>query len=365
MCRLNIAPGLGMLRQRLDVRRLVALATITWAGCLAAAAQGGTELTPVKIVAPVRLAVTTPQGTGQFPLFVSADWTVPRPDIRRAVVIFHGILRNADIYYRDGLAALAAAGSDGAGAMIIAPQFLADFDVTAHKLSPDTLAWNQQDWPAGSPSLTTAQASSYDAIDAILAKLADRALFPHLDVVVIAGHSGGGQVVQRYAVASKGDHVLSDAGIKLRYVVANPSSYVYFVPERPDSSGKLIPFAGAATCPNYNQWRYGFAGNLPPYVSETPDILEKRYLAREVIHLLGSDDTDPNHRVLDKSCAGKAQGPHRYFRGHAYFEGMRARHGEAYRHRLFDIHGVGHQGGRMFGSACGLYALFDKPGCAD
>lgn len=362
---LEFTLGLCMLRRQLDPKRLVALLAVMLAGCGIAAAQGSSELTPVKVVAPARISLTTQQGTGQFPLFVSIDWSVPRPDIRRAVVIFHGILRNADVYYRDGLAALAEAGSAGAGTMVIAPQFLADFDVTAHHLAPDTLAWNQQDWPAGSPSLTTAQASSYDAIDAILAKLADRALFPNLQSVVIAGHSGGAQVVQRYAVAGKGDHVLADAGIKARYVVANPSSYLYFVPERPDSSGRLVAFAGASICPNFNEWRYGFAGNLPAYISQAPDVLEKRYLARDVIHLLGTDDTDPNHRVLDKSCAGKAEGPHRYFRGHAYVDGMRARHGAAYRHRLFDIPGVGHQGGRMFSSACGLYALFDKPGCSD
>lgn len=321
------------------------------------------HLMPVSVVAPVRIAVTTPNGTGQLPLYLSADWSLPRPDIRRAVLVFHGILRNADVYYRDSLQALAEAGEAGTGTMMIAPQFLADFDVIAHKLPPDTLAWDQQDWPAGSASLTVAQASSYDAIDAILAKLADRTLFPNLNQIIIAGHSGGGQIVQRYAVVAKGDKRLTDSGIKVRYVVANPSSYVYFVPERPLPAGGVGPFAGAAACPSYNDWRYGFAGRLPPYVQQDPALLEQRYLARDVVHLLGTEDTDPNHRSLDNSCAGKAEGPHRYFRGHAYFSSMKARHGATYRHRLFNVPGVGHHGGHMFGSACGLFALFDKPGC--
>ena len=321
------------------------------------------HLTPVKVVAPQRLAVVTPNGVGQMPLHVSIDWSVPRPDIRRAVLVFHGILRNADVYYRDSLVALAEAGEAGAGTMMIAPQFLADFDVTAHKLPQDILAWDQQDWPAGAASLTSAKASSYDAIDAILVKLSDRSLFPNLAQVVVAGHSGGGQIVQRYAVVGKAESALAGLGVKVRYVVANPSSYVYFVPERPNGDGALTPFAGQAACPLYNHWRYGFAGNLPAYVDQGPDALEQRYIARDVIHLLGTEDTDPNHRVLDNSCAGKAEGPHRYARGHAFFAGMQARHGASYRHRLYDVRGVGHHGGRMFGSPCGLYALFDKPGC--
>lgn len=321
------------------------------------------HLMPVSVVAPARLPVVSPSGAGQFPLFLSDDWSRPRPDIRRAVLVFHGILRNADVYFRDSLQALAEAGDAGAGTLMIAPQFLADFDVIAHKLPADTLAWDQQDWPAGSPSRTVAKASSYDAIDAILAKLADRTLFPRLADVVIAGHSGGGQVVQRYAVVGKGDSKLTDVGIKVRYVIANPSSYVYFVPERPNSDGVMVPFAGAGSCPQFNQWRYGFAGNLPPYVQQTPTQLEQAYLARDVVHLLGAEDTDPNHRVLDNSCSGKAEGPHRYFRGHAYVSSMRTRHGAAYRHRIFDVPGVGHHGGRMFGSPCGLFALFDKSGC--
>ena len=321
------------------------------------------HLMPVQTVAPQRLAVTTAKGIGQLALHVSGDWSVPRPDIRRAVIIFHGILRNADVYYRDSLVALAEAGEAGAGTLMIAPQFLADFDAIAHKLPGDTLAWDQQDWPAGSASLTAAQASSYEAIDAILARLSDRNWFPNLTQIIVAGHSGGGQVVQRYAVVTKGDSGLKALGIKIRYVVANPSSYVYFVPERPADDGRLVPFAGANTCPRFNEWRYGFSGRLPAYIDEPASVLEQRYLARDVLHLLGSEDTDPNHRVLDNSCSGKAEGPHRNFRGHAYYNGMKARHGAAYRHRIFDVPGVGHHGGRMFGSACGLFALFDRAGC--
>jgi trehalose 6-phosphate synthase len=57
--------------------------------------------------------------------------------------------------------------------------------------------------------------------------------FPDLKTVVLAGHSGGGQLVHRYAVVGKAPAALASAGIHLRYVVANPSSYVYFSDARP------------------------------------------------------------------------------------------------------------------------------------
>ena len=58
-----------------------------------------------------------------------------------------------------------------------------------------------------------------------------------MKTVIVAGHSGGRQLVQRYAVAGRGDGALVKAGIHVRYVVANPSSYVYFSPERPAGEG--------------------------------------------------------------------------------------------------------------------------------
>ena len=45
-------------------------------------------------------------------------------------------------------------------------------------------------WEGGDPAEGPTDASSFDALDAILARLADKRLFPALRAVVIAGHSG-------------------------------------------------------------------------------------------------------------------------------------------------------------------------------
>ncbi|HVJ53539.1 MAG TPA: hypothetical protein VM689_13810 [Aliidongia sp.] len=312
---------------------------------------------PVKVVADQRLTVTAAAGTGQLPLYVSADWTRPQPGIIRALLVFHGKLRDADVYLKSGEAALAAAGDGAKGTLLIVPQFLDDLDMAPHELPAQLLHWGPDAWMGGEPAHGPAALSSFEAIDAILARLADRSLFPALQTVVVAGHSGGGQVVQRYAVVGKGETVLTARGIHVRYLVANPSSYVYFSKDRP------VADDGSA-CPGFDRWKYGFEAP-PPYVEgEAVTALETRYVARDVVYLLGGNDIDPNHAALDKSCEAEVQGPYRLARGHAYFAYLQARH-PGLTQQLHEVPGVGHEGAKMLGSACGLAALFDLPGCSE
>jgi len=308
---------------------------------------------PVKVVADGRLEVGD---KGTLPLYVSRDWSKPLPDITRAVLVLHGYLRNADVYYRSARTARAAAGEAGKAAIMIVPQFLTEVDIEGWHLPSATLRWSLAGWEGGEPALGPTPASSFEALDAILARLADRTIFPNLRQVVVAGHSGGGQVVQRYAIATQGDAALIAANIGVRYVVANPSSYAYFSAERPEPQV-------AASCPGYNKWKYGMDARPPYLATATPAMLEQRYVARQVIYLLGTLDTNPNHRVLDKSCMAEAEGPYRYARGHAYASVMARRDGGTPNHKVWDVEGVGHDGDKMLTSPCGLAALFDLPGC--
>lgn len=102
--------------------------------------------------------------------------------------------------------------------------------------------------------------------------MGDRTLFPALKEIVVAGHSGGGQVVQRFALTGHDHPLLNTEGIRLRYVVANPSSYAYFSPQRP------VKF-DAASCPGFNDWKYGMQ-NLPGYVGDRgAQQLEQAYVS--------------------------------------------------------------------------------------
>ncbi|VIO81529.1 alpha/beta hydrolase [Bradyrhizobium ivorense] len=316
-------------------------------------AQAERNRKPVKEIAPARIAV----GAAAFPVYLSTDWSNPLPDIARAVLVLHGVLRNADDYFRAALSAQAAAGEAGKTTLMIAPQFLIEPDVDAFKLPADMLRWSLYGWQGGEPALAPDPASSFDALDAILARLGDKKLFPNLKQVVVFGHSGGGQVVQRYAIATKGDQALIREGIGVRFVVANPSSYAYFTKQRP------MPEI-AANCHGYNRWKFGMDDRPPYLAAPSAAELEQAYVARRVIYLLGTLDTDPNHPALDKSCMAEAEGPYRYARGHAYVAAMQARDSGTPNHSVWDVPGVGHEGGKMLNSPCGLTAVFDIPGCA-
>lgn len=317
---------------------------------------------PVAVVASRHLNVATHAGSGTVPVFSNGDWLAPMRDVKRAVILIHGRLRNADTYFNLAERACALAGGDAGDTLLIVPQFLASADVRAHALPPSTLHWEWTSWMGGDNAEGPAPLSSFDVLDAILQTLASREQFASLTEVVIAGHSGGGQVVQRYAVVTRGEGPLVVRGIAVRYVVANPSSYVYFDAMRPTASGEFAAFDTTA-CPSFNRWKYGLE-DLPAYASSgegaaSTDALESRYARRDVTVLLGGADCDPQHPALDRSCAAQTQGEHRLARGLAYARYMASRHPErAAKHRTFVIDGVGHDANGIFGSVHGLAALF-------
>ena len=59
------------------------------------------------------------------------------------MLVLHGILRNADVYFKSALAARAAAGPEAVSSLMIAPQFLTDYDAKAHGLGADILVWHR------------------------------------------------------------------------------------------------------------------------------------------------------------------------------------------------------------------------------
>jgi hypothetical protein len=330
------------------------------AGAAHAADEGRPNRQPVREVGDQRIDVRSSAGTGSFVFYASrplGDGAV-QADVDRAVLVFHGDLRNAGEYFAAARKAASAAPEASAHTLLIAPQFLAERDVQAKSLPANTLRWSLVGWEGGEAALAPAPISSFEAVDALLAMLADRHRFPKLMQVVVAGHSGGGQVVQRYAVVGEGEAKLAAVGVKVRYVVANPSSYLYFSADRPRADGTFAPPPATFACPRFNQWKYGWA-SAPAYAQRlSPPDYEDRYVQRSVMYLLGGADTDPNQSALDKSCAGESQGPYRLARGRSYVAYLRLRHAGLTPVEE-EVPGVGHDGERMFGSACGLAALFD------
>lgn len=272
--------------------------------------------------------------------------------IERVLIVIHGRLRNAETYRKSGEVAAELAGQT-ANTLVIAPQFLNESDVSLYSLPASVLRWQGNEWMGGGLSTGPNPLSSYAALDEIVGRLSDRKQFPDVKQIVIFGHSGGAQVVQRYALLAQEQPALKTEGIRLRYVVANPSSYAYFNEQRP------VAF-DHAKCPGFNRWKYGLV-DPPIYAGgQTPAQLEGRYVKREVIYLLGQQDTDPQHPALDKSCAAKAQGAYRLERGKLFFGYLLRRHPEGVNQRLIEVPGVGHNGDGMMTSPEGQKALFEQ-----
>lgn len=265
--------------------------------------------------------------------------------VTRAIVVVHGVLRDADYYYDTGIIAADAAHALN-DTVVIAPQFVEKSDLAGHAVSPQTLYWSSQ-WPGGSDAIAPAPISTYDVFDAIVARLSDPTRFPRLREIVIAGHSAGGQIVQRYAVVGKARQ-LDGGRLPVRLIVSNPSSYLYFTDWRPDPQ---------PNCGDFNAWRYGLRG-APRYVTGSAAELEARYVRRHIVYLMGTADVNPKEEDLDRTCGGEAQGPYRFARANFYIAYVGRRHPEGTAQTYAFVKGVPHDNRRMFTSDCGLAAIF-------
>lgn len=182
----------------------------------------------------------------------------------------------------------------------------------------------------------------------MIARLSDAKRFPNLREIIIAGHSAGRQIVQRYAVVGNAPQLAEPARVPVRLVVSNPSSYFYFTDWRP------YPHRDSA---DFDAWRYGLHG-APRYVTGTAEQLEARYVRRSVTYLMGTADTKPNEDDLDRSCGGEAQGSYRFERAKFFIAYIGRRYPSGTMQRYAFVRGVGHDNRGMFSSACGLAAIF-------
>lgn len=349
------------LRRSLHVA-LIGLLAVPWiVGPAFALPKDDPHYKPVKAVGNLEFLVQTPQGSGIIHYFGTGSLD-GSATAKRALINISGLLRNSDVYEKTGEKAIAAAGA-GADTILVTPQFLAQVDITGHALPANDLRWKVQTWLDGAPALGPAPLSAFDVLDAIVKRFADRSKFPELREIVLMGHSAGGQLVQRYAVVSNLVDTIARGGTPIRFVVANPSSYLYFTADRPVAGGGFAPY-DATRCPKFNNWKYGFIKPVP-YVTIDAAAAESRYVTRRVTYLLGMLDTDPNHPVLDKSCMGEAEGPYRLARGLSYAQYLRMRHPGGTNQDVAEVPGVDHDGDAMFASACGVAVIFDRPrtGC--
>ncbi len=271
------------------------------------------------------------------------------PQITRALVMIHGAGRDADNYFRT---ALAAAFLDGAldDTIVIAPRFASKSAGCRDTLAPNEVSYscNGDSWRSGGTSTSDDKITSYDFTDEILRKLARKEIFPNLKSIVVAGHSAGGQYVNRYEMSNQ---IHDTLGIPITYVVSNPSSYAYLDATRPAQDL-------TAACKNYDRWPYGLEGRSGGYTAkETPEQLKKQLAARPTTYLLGEIDILPLGG-FDSSCSAMTQGPTRLARGQAFGKLVNEKYGA--KHATAVVSLCGHNARCMFTAETALPLLFPK-----
>lgn len=321
-----------------------------------------------------------------------------RPDaqVTRALVLVHGGGRDADEQLRHGMAAAFLAGALN-DTVIVAPRYASNAqlaavatgeDAVAAARSParDALAENElnwvsqfgpRHWNAGGVAANAAT-TSYEVIDETLKALARKAAFPNLRVIVVAGHSSGGQFVSRYQMINR---VHESLGVPVRYMISNAGAYTYLDALRPTTAawpatvssalpGYIAPggdagsgaafaaYADARSCTAYDTWPYGLKARAGYAAATASDEqIRAQAASRAATFVFGELDVLPLVN-FDISCNAAAQGASRLARGLAYARYLRERH--AARHEVLVIPHCGHHTRCMLTAEPMLAVLFPK-----
>lgn len=298
--------------------------------------------------------------------------------IRSALIVIHGHPRDANRVLLAGAGAAQQAGR-ASDTVVLAPLFqVSRSDARRCRFPgnptarPGDAVWTCASWMEGGKT-DDGGISAFKALDRIIADIPRS--WPGVRTVTVAGFSAGAQFVQRYIGFAR-----PTDGVRVRYVVSDPGTWLYFDAQRPTPliDGKPTDWARcqdgscafgwkdpggdvASACPQANAWKYG-TENLPADLAASARQARARYTAADVTYLEGSLDSGDRrgafYKILDKSCAADLQGPSRLERGLAYSD--YAKRALAADHKLFVAPGCAHDITCVFASKVALDVLFPR-----
>ena len=307
-------------------------------------------------------------GVGQLLVYRSRPLTTPNDTVVRALVVVHGAERAARWEFRSALAAAFLAGNVE-NTLIVVPRFQTnDGSSCTDSLSVNELNWNcdvaRGDWRVGGSALNDSSLSTFDAMDALLLRLADKKIFPNLRSIVVAGHSAGGQFVTLYQAVNR---VHDRLGVATFYVVANASAYAYLDDRRvlsvpasgagADARVTFARFADAQRCPNYSDWPFGLGKRVGYAARPTEAQVREQAASRPVTYLISQLDLATPSGFFG-SCAAMAQGSSRFARGKAFASYM-TELGRA-SHQAIVVDGCSHDARCVYTSDDALPVLFRR-----
>lgn len=232
-------------------------------------------------------------------MYLPMYWTHPisqvNNDVKYAIIVQHGNLRNANDYFCAAVESLQEILNMTSNKIspksfyIISPQFLVDDDICWHPVTNEMMkisirnnvtcsyyVWNSEGWKDGylflnkhyitTASMTIPGSSgevksvqkhfySYDVFNMLIDQLMNSGNFPNLEKVVLFGFSAGGQTVLRYSMwptyqlpTTNRRRELRKEGNNLKevkFVVADISTYLYLDDRRPYPKVSSEPYTFA------------------------------------------------------------------------------------------------------------------------
>lgn len=291
-------------------------------------------------------------GNKRVPYLSNRSLNDTNPAITRAIIVIHGGYRIPEEYYAPILVALAAnrdlEHNWRRKTLVLAPHFQERSEAAPGE------HWWKGDWREGGESDGV---SSYAVVDALIDRLRG-GTFPNLKWIVMTGHSAGGQFVQRYAAFTDIDLKPVTNSALVKFVPANPSSYLYLNKYR--YGGKtnqwIIPERDCKSGDGYNEWKYGLDG-LYGYTAARGAEFARAHLPQRRIEVLAGTADVIADDGFDTDCGGMWQGATRYERAQI-FKAYMDHFYPTNQVTLTSVPGVGHSGPGMLSSPQGIKALF-------
>ena len=282
--------------------------------------------------------------------FSPSNLSFKNNNIRRLVIVLHGNSRTALTRQND---IVQAADTEGKylETLIISPHFISNQELVDNNLDDYHLYWRDNGWMEGSLSSSSGaypreeSFSSFEVVDDIISQIILGNNFPNLRQVVLTGFSGGGQFMNRYASSNRVHELFEkDYNIDFQYLIASPSSYMYFNEERRvDGSTEQFEKPNVGNCGLYNNYKYG-TNMLNQYMKYYHlDTLINRYKRRKISYGVGSRDNNPNSSSMDDRCQAMFQGDHRLERATIFVNYLKHIYGDlGDNHKLYIAQGVNH-----------------------
>lgn len=321
----------------------------------------------VNRVSNVKFSIIKNGETLKIPVYASHNLNTKDAKITRVAVFVHGLGRTAYSYYKSLDKALKK-GNTQDSTLAIAPLWLTEKDLKPNKVDAEHLYWSSS-WNIGHKSKNKAsnprpeRISSYAVLDSLLLQVAQN--LPNLRQIVLAGHSAGGQFMNRYAASSPMITTLTDMSIDVKIMPMNPSSWLYLDNKRLKKGTKNmfeVPSSRNSCDGKYNDYKYGLDDYNSYLKASGKKQIRQWYGEREIIHFVGDKDT--GRKNLDIRCKAMLQGENRFERAKTYHRYLKNYYGSdnVGNLPLVIIPNISHSGRGIINSTKGLFHLLSYSG---